>query len=96
MGAQRVAVLGHSILGVLAIEYGRRRASSVSHVITVGTPPKGDMAWLLAQSKSFFEKDASEERKQILRDNLAKVPVGRTSSPGGPGADTDALLRCPV
>ena len=32
LGVDRIAVLGHSILGVLAIEYGRRRPASVSRV----------------------------------------------------------------
>ncbi len=78
LGAERVAILGHSILGVLAIEYGRRRPESISHVITAGTPPKGDMAWVAAKAQQFFEADASEERKEILRDNLARVPQGQT------------------
>jgi hypothetical protein len=43
-------------------------------VIAVGTPPSGDMARLSASATSFFEERASEERKQILRDNLARLP----------------------
>ena len=39
LGVDRVAILGHSVLGILAIEYGRRCPESVSHVIAVGTPP---------------------------------------------------------
>ena len=74
LGRDRVAVLGHSIIGALAIEYGRRCPTSVSHVITVGTPPSGDMAALVARSRSFFEEDASAARKQRLRDNLASLP----------------------
>ena len=74
LGVERVAVLGHSILGVLAIEYGRRCAGSVSHVITVGTPPFADMSRVSARASSFFEEDASEERKQILRENMARLP----------------------
>ena len=76
LGVKRAAVIGHSILGVLAIEYARRRPASVSHVITAGTPPKGDMAWLAAKATEFFEKDASEDRKRVLRENLAALPVG--------------------
>ncbi|WP_437668512.1 alpha/beta fold hydrolase [Sorangium sp. So ce131] len=76
LGAPRIAVFGHSILGALAVEYGRRCPESVSHVITAGTPPSGDMARLSARSAAFFEQDASEERKRILRDNLAKLPPG--------------------
>jgi proline iminopeptidase len=78
LGAERVAILGHSILGSLASEYGRRRPASVSHVITAGAPPRGDMAWVAAKAREFFEADASEERKEILRDNLARVPPGQT------------------
>jgi len=76
LGAERVAVLGHSILGMLAIEYGRRFPASVSHVIVVGTPPSGDMASLATESAAFFEEHASADRKQLLRDNLSKLPEG--------------------
>jgi proline iminopeptidase len=76
LGVDQVAVLGHSILGVLAIEYGRRFPASVSHVVVVGTPPTGDMALLSEKSAAFFEKDASVERKQLLRETLAKLPEG--------------------
>jgi proline iminopeptidase len=74
LGVDRVAVLGHSILGVLAIEYGRRCPDTVSHVITVGTPPFGDMTALVAKATAFFEQDASDERKRLLRENLAALP----------------------
>jgi proline iminopeptidase len=74
LGVERVAVLGHSVMSVLAIEYGRRCPESVSHVITAGAPPRGDMTWLAAKATAFFEEDAAEERKQILRANLAQLP----------------------
>jgi proline iminopeptidase len=74
LGVERVTVLGHSILGALAIEYGRRRPGSVSHVITAGAPPYGDMARVSAEATTFFEEDASEERKRILQENLARMP----------------------
>lgn len=76
LGRERIAVFGHSILGMLAIEYGRRCPRSVSQVIAVGTPPRGDMAWLSAQSAAFFEQDASEARKRLLKENLARLPAG--------------------
>ncbi|HWM91232.1 MAG TPA: alpha/beta hydrolase [Thermoanaerobaculia bacterium] len=76
LGVDRIAVLGHSILGSLAIEYGRRCSGSVSHVIAVGTPPFGDMARVSARAASFFGEDASEDRKQVLRDNLARLGPG--------------------
>jgi proline iminopeptidase len=74
LGVERVAVLGHSILGALAIEYGRRCPESVSHVITAGAPPYGDMTRISANAKDFFEEDASEDRKRILQENLARMP----------------------
>ena len=96
LGAERVAVLGHSILGVLAIEYGRRRPESVSGVIAVGTPPKADMKWLAAQAAEFFERGASEDRKQVLRDNLAALPpdapIGRVVIAQTPMRFFDARL----
>ncbi len=76
LGVERIAVLGHSILGMLAIEYGRRCPASVSHVVAVGTPPSGDMARLLAEQARFFEEDASADRKRTLRENLASLPSG--------------------
>lgn len=80
LGVERVVVLGHSILGVLALEAGRRRADVVSHVVTAGTPPRGDMAWVAAEAERFFAAEASAERKRILEENLARLPAG--ASPG--------------
>jgi proline iminopeptidase len=76
LGVERVSVLGHSVLGVLAIEYGRRYPAIVSHVITAGTPPIGDMARVAASSAGFFQEDASEERKRLYQANLASLPSG--------------------
>jgi len=76
LGVETVAVLGHSILGALAIEYARRCPDTVSHVIAVGTPPEGDMARLTEAGAAFFERDASEERKKVLRENMARLPPG--------------------
>jgi proline iminopeptidase len=76
LGAERVAVLGYSILGVLAIEYGRRCPRSVSHVIVAGTPPTGDIPQMVKEAAAFFEADGSEERKAILKENYSKLPPG--------------------
>ncbi len=76
LGVDQVMVLGHSILGALAVEYGRRRPESVSHLILVGTPSSGDMTGMAAAGSAFFEEHASEDRKQQLRNNLASLPEG--------------------
>jgi proline iminopeptidase len=78
LGVDTVSVIGHSVLGALAIEYGRRCPATVSHVITVGSPPRGDMVWLAGEARQFFAQDASVERKAILGENLAKLPPGVT------------------
>jgi proline iminopeptidase len=74
LGLERTAVLGHSIAGVLAIEYARRHPESVSHAVAVGTPPSADMARLSALALAFFEEEAAEERKRLLLENLAALP----------------------
>lgn len=71
LGLPRVAVLGCSILGVAALEYGRRCPNTVSHVIMAGTPPTGDLQAMVMASTAFFATDGSEERKAILQENMA-------------------------
>ena len=74
LGVGQVAVLGHSVLGILAIEHARRCPTTVSHVITAGTPPHGDMALLQQRATTFFAEQASPERKRRLQANLAALP----------------------
>ena len=76
LGSERVAILGYSIMGVVALEYGRPCPDTVSHVIMAGTPPTGDIPELVQAGTAFFEADGSEERKTILRENYAKLPPG--------------------
>ena len=75
LGVDRIAVIGHSILGVLALEYARRCPATVSHAIAVATPPRGDLAWLTTAARAFFEQDASTERKAIMQENAARLPA---------------------
>ena len=91
IGAERVLVFGHSILGALAVEYARRCPQSVSHLILVGTPPSGDMDRLAAEAAAFFERDASQDRKQQLATNLASLP----SDPREASAEQMLLSQTP-
>jgi proline iminopeptidase len=72
----RIAVLGYSILGVVAVEYGRRFPETVSHVIMAGTPPTTDQQELVQASTAFFDADGSSERKALLKENIARLPAG--------------------
>lgn len=76
LGLSRVAVLGYSIMGVVALEYGRRLPETVSHVIMAGTPPTADQQELVQASATFFGVDGSPERKAILEENMARLPAG--------------------
>lgn len=76
LGLPRVAVLGYSIMGIAALEYGRRYPQSVSHIVVAGTPPAGNLEAMGNASQAFFASDASAERKAILQDNMARLSPG--------------------
>jgi proline iminopeptidase len=64
LGIERMAVLGHSALGVLALEYGKKYPEHTSHVIMIGTPPNVNEEYQKLVDE-FWESDASDERKTI-------------------------------
>jgi proline iminopeptidase len=66
LGFDKICVLGHSIHGVLALEYARRYPEHTSHVIVIGgVPYMSDRNREI--TAEFWEDDASEERKAILK-----------------------------
>ncbi len=76
LGVSHVAVLGYSIMGVVALAYVRRCPETVSHAIMAGTPPTADLQELMQASTTFFDVDGSPERKAILSENMARLPAG--------------------
>ena len=67
----KIAVTGHSAHGILALEYGLKYPEHSSHVIMIGTP-----FWNPEHAKTreqFWEADASEERKRILKRNHERL-----------------------
>ena len=60
----KICVLGHSIHGILALEYARKYPQHTSHVIVIGSPLKGSRKNLKA-SRQHWTNNASEERKDI-------------------------------
>jgi proline iminopeptidase len=64
----RFYVLGHSALGIVALEYARKHPEHVAGVIMIGTP-----YWnpnLEEETDEFWERDASPARKAALARNL--------------------------
>lgn len=68
----KVCVLGHSISGILALEYARKYPQHTSAVIMHGTPPYWN-ARAIKMGNEYWESHASEERKMILERKWEKV-----------------------
>ncbi|MGH9199217.1 MAG: alpha/beta fold hydrolase, partial [Acidimicrobiia bacterium] len=68
LGFERVVVIGHSHHGNLALEYAKRYALRVSHIVLIGTPPC-NVDRTIEESCQYWAAHASEERKAILRRN---------------------------
>ena len=68
-----MCVVGHSLPGLLALEYTLRYPQHVSHSIVIGMPPfhNGDLSKIQAK---FWEEDASADRKAILQENISHLP----------------------
>jgi len=72
LGIDEIAVLGHSACGLFAIEYARKYPEHTSHVIMIGTPPYWN-AGAIEVGKEYWEANASDERKMILKRNRDKL-----------------------
>lgn len=70
LGLDKIAVFGHSIHSYIALEYARKYPKNTSHVVMTGTTP-----YRIAPevADEFWESDASDERKMILKQNWEKI-----------------------
>lgn len=70
LGFDRIAVMGHSLPSLIALEYARKYPEHTSHVILIGAPP-----FMIPpkESEAFWESDASEARKLADKRNLARI-----------------------
>jgi len=73
LGLGRVAVIGHSGHGLIALEYAKKYPANVSHVIMIDTPPSFSAANAAAAERSWQEL-VSPERKAIMQENLERLP----------------------
>lgn len=73
LALERVCVIGHSVPGLLALEYALRHADRTSHAILIGLPPYFTRDVVRARSE-FWNADASSERKAALQRNVERLP----------------------
>jgi proline iminopeptidase len=70
LGFNRVAVMGHSLPSLIALEYARKYPEHTSHLILIGSPPYMIMP---KEQEAFWESDASEARKSADKHNLERI-----------------------
>jgi len=78
LGLKKIAVLGHSGHGLMALGYARKYPQNTSHVILIGTPPYGDEKYAKA-TEEYWGKQGSAERKTILKQNREKLTEDKLS-----------------
>lgn len=66
----KIAVMGHSMFSVLPLEYALRYPDKISYAIATGAIPFFTEAFNSA-AEEYWESEASEERKNILNQNIA-------------------------
>jgi proline iminopeptidase len=79
LGIERACIIGHSSTGLVAIEYAARHPDRTSRVILVSVHPFWNKE-LFAAWRTFWESDASPERKAALADNVRRMPNNMLST----------------
>lgn len=83
IGAESVALLGHSWGGVLAMEYATRHSARVSHLILMNTAPASAAEWAL------FREYVAQHRPCGDRDAMAAMRASPEYARGDPAAEVD-------
>jgi proline iminopeptidase len=73
LGLERVAVMGHSGHAYMALEYGKKYAAHVSHVVLIGIAPDLSAASRNAAER-YWQESVSPERKAVFQANLQRFP----------------------
>lgn len=84
---EKVLLFGHSIHGLLALEYARRRPERVSGLVIIAAPGKGMFATMMAAEEA-FQSRATPERKAAHEEIFERLG-GRTLDMSNP----DYLLK---
>ncbi len=87
LALEKIAVLGHSVHGLMALEYGRKYPQHTTHVIMLATPARSLLTFsgggsdFIPEVKEYFDRDTSEERKAIFKRNLEELPEKLSQAP---------------
>lgn len=95
LGHERVLVIGHSIHGLIALEYARRYPQHVIGAIVIGSPPVAGEE-LDAAYEAYWESDASLQRKRVLGRNMAALEPELEHLPPGEGYVRTYVARAPA
>lgn len=69
----RIAVMGHSGHGLMALEYAKKYPEHVSHVIMIGIAPTLG-AEAAQEAEQYWEDSVDPTRKALMEENLRRVP----------------------
>ncbi len=73
LGLERVAVIGHSGHSYMALEYGKKYPTNVSHVVMIGIAP--DLSAGSAEAtERYWQESVCPERKAQLEANVQRLP----------------------
>lgn len=71
LGLGKVAVMGHSTLALVALEYAKKYPDNVSHLVMIGTMPVSNST--AGCGKQYWDTSASKERKRIREENWREL-----------------------
>jgi len=82
LGLDRVCLVGHSVPGLIVLEYAAKYPQRISEGILIGVPPYFSREIPKMRSE-FWERDASPDRKAIQQQNVQRLSDAtlRTLSP---------------
>jgi pimeloyl-ACP methyl ester carboxylesterase len=80
LGFDRIAVVGHSGHGYMALEYAKRYPGHVSHVVMIATGPSHSAAHNAATER-YWQESVCPERKARLERDLEGLPAEIEAAP---------------
>ena len=72
LGIDKIAIMGHSMFGILPLEYAIRYPENISYAISTGAFPYTTEEYSFA-TQEYWESEASVERKSIRTKNLEEL-----------------------